>query len=221
MFTRVAIYYTPAAGAFETFGEEWLGWSLRHGQAVAQPPELAGPTAVPRRYGFHATLKAPFHLAQGATIPALTDTLRRHCAGIAPVALPGGLRLMSYEGFLALLPAQNTPGLQALAAGLVQKLDHFRAPLSDADRARRNPDALSPAQRENLERWGYPWIFDDFQFHMTLSGPLSKADIAPLRALAGAKLPPLPVPYTITQVSVVGEDSSKRFHLIAEVPLAG
>ncbi|MDM7462726.1 MAG: DUF1045 domain-containing protein [Tepidimonas taiwanensis] len=221
MFKRVAIYYSPPPGALETFGENWLGWSLRRGAQVAQPPDLQAITATPRRYGFHATLKAPFVLAEGRRLDDLGQSLRQHCAGVAPVDLPGGLRPVACHGFLALRPAQQTAALRQLAAGLVRALDPYRAPLSAADRARRDPDRLTPAQRDHLDRWGYPWIFDDFEFHMTLSGPLPEADLSHWRARAEAALPDLSDPFIISHVALVGEDEARRFHLIEEVELAG
>ena len=29
---------------------------------------------------------------------------------------------------------------------------------------------MTPRQREHLDRWGYPYVMDDFRFHMTLTG---------------------------------------------------
>jgi 2'-5' RNA ligase len=31
---------------------------------------------------------------------------------------------------------------------------------------------LTPRQREHLERFGYPFVMEDFRFHMTLTGRL-------------------------------------------------
>jgi 2'-5' RNA ligase len=32
---------------------------------------------------------------------------------------------------------------------------------------------LTPAQRDHLDRWGYPYVMEEFRFHMTLTGRLS------------------------------------------------
>jgi hypothetical protein len=32
---------------------------------------------------------------------------------------------------------------------------------------------LTEGQIRNLERWGHPYVFDDFRFHMTLTGPIA------------------------------------------------
>lgn len=231
IFQRLAVYYLPPPGALARFGADWLGWDARAGMAPVGRDRGAGHaalTATPRRYGFHATLKAPFRLAGGATqAEALAGAqaealagLRGLCAGLAPVVLPQGLALRAEHGFLALMPPQPVAALDALAAEIVRGMDRFRAPLTAPERARRHPETLNPRQREQLDRWGYPWIFDDFRFHMTLTGPL--ADPAPvMRALAPLLPPDLGAPLTIRQVALMGEDGEGRFHLIAEAPLAG
>ena len=86
-FRRYAIYFAPRPRrALARFGAAWLGWDAEAG-ADRDGPELAGLprpraeiVATPRRYGFHATLKAPFRLARGATSRAST----RRCATSRP-----------------------------------------------------------------------------------------------------------------------------------------
>lgn len=34
---------------------------------------------------------------------------------------------------------------------------------------------LSPRQVELLDRWGYPYVMDQFRMHMTLSDPLNES----------------------------------------------
>lgn len=220
-FQRLAIYYLPPPGPLADLGNAWLGWDARAGVAVARPDcglDLAALTAAPHRYGFHATLKAPFRLAADRMQAEVAAALHDHAARLAPVLLPEGLALRAEHGFLALMPPAPVPELTALAAGLVRGLDGFRAPLTTAERARRRPETLSPRQRAQLDRWGYPWIFADFRFHMTLTGPL--ADPAPvMRALAPVLPADLGAPLTIRHVALMGEDAEGRFHLIAEVPL--
>jgi hypothetical protein len=47
----------------------------------------------------------------------------------------------------------------------VSELDCFRAPLSEGEEQRRLAAGLSARQRELLNRWGYPYVFDQFRFH--------------------------------------------------------
>lgn len=220
-YRRFALYYTPPPGPLADFGAAWLGWDLRRGVAVAQAaPAFAALTATPRRYGFHATLKAPFALAGGESRQTALARLRDLAAGLAPVTLPEGLVLRHESGFLALVPPRPVPALAALESALLRGMDGLRAPLTAPDRARRQPETLTPRQRAQLDRWGYPWVLDDFRFHMTLTGPV--ADAAPVIARLAPLLPAgLGAPLTIAQVSLVGEDAEGRFHLIADVPLGG
>ena len=74
--------------------------------------------------------------------------------------------------FVALVPAEPAPALRALADAAVRRFEAFRAPLDPADRDRRLAGGLTERQRDHLLRWGYPYVFEEFFFHMTLSGPL-------------------------------------------------
>jgi hypothetical protein len=65
---------------------------------------------------------------------------------------------------------------------VVREFDRFRAPLSDAEVERRSPDTLKPAELQNLCRWGYPYVFETFRFHMTLSGRAGPQESPRLRA---------------------------------------
>src|SRR5262249_14198568 len=67
---RYAIYFVPPAdSALYRFGAGFLGYDCYTGERLRQPhdtaltaSEWAQLTREPRRYGFHATLKAPFRL---------------------------------------------------------------------------------------------------------------------------------------------------------------
>jgi predicted GNAT superfamily acetyltransferase len=77
------------------------------------------------------------------------------------------LRVADDFGFLALL-AEPSPPLDALAAACVTELDFPRHPESEAEQAKR-AIGRTESQRRNLERWGYPYVLEDWRFHMTLS----------------------------------------------------
>jgi hypothetical protein len=126
----------------------------------------------PRHYGFHATLKAPFYLSTACTEAQLIDTFV--CFGrselFTPTIVPA-VELLG--GFAAILPRDPYPAIDALAAHCTTAFDAFRAPLSPQERARRMAAGLTSTQIENLERWGYPYTFSDFRFHMTLTGRIA------------------------------------------------
>ena len=69
---------------------------------------------------------------------------------------------------------------------------------------------------------GYPYVIEDFRFHITLSGPL-EADRrgAVHAALDGALSPLLPAPAEIADIALAGEGSDGLFRLIRPFPLGG
>jgi putative phosphonate metabolism protein len=176
---RLAVYFSPPPdSALAAFGRSWLGRDAERGTLVEplRPPgldaeRLAAITAEPRRYGFHATLKAPFALAPGATRAAVGTAAAALARAWAPFHAPP-LVLRAVDGFLALVGAAPSAIRGALAADCVRHLDPFRAPLTEADRSRRPRAMLTERQRLYLEKWGYPWVMEDFRFHLTLTARL-------------------------------------------------
>jgi Protein of unknown function (DUF1045) len=126
----------------------------------------------PRVYGFHATLKAPFYLADGASEAGLKDAVREFAANHAAVAA-GNLAVREVDTFVGLVPDACNPLIDKLAQACVQGFDRFRAPMSEPERGRRLAADLTAGQIENLGRWGYPYVAEDFRFHMTLTGSLA------------------------------------------------
>ena len=219
---RFAIYYAPRDGAFADAAAGWLGWDARTGQAVAQPevPGLAAMTADPRRYGFHATIKPPFRLRDGSSAKDLAQILQTHAALLPRIALDG-LKMVRLDGFLALIPVGDAAPLRAMAAQVVQGLDAFRAPLTPAELARRRPESLTPRQRDLLAVYGYPYVMEEFQFHLTLSGKLDGAEAALVQRAADQHFAGLlPQPFVIEDLCLFGEDQDNRFHLLHRYPLS-
>jgi putative phosphonate metabolism protein len=176
MAQRYAIYFVPGAEtALYRFGSSSLGYDCYTGHAIPFPAQ-AGPdwptiVRAPAVYGFHATLKAPFRLAPGAHENDLLETVRAFAAD-QPVIDGGRLTLRALGSFIALVPAVPSANIDQFAARCVKELDSFRAPLTADERNRRLDAGLTAAQIELLDRWGYPYVFDEFRFHMTLTGAL-------------------------------------------------
>jgi len=225
-FHRYAIYHTPR-GALARFGAGWLAWDVQTGQP-ATPPDIGGLpapweeiTATPRKYGFHATVKPPFRLAEGWTETDLLTAFTTHCDLAAPVTLDG-LELAQLGRFLALVPIGDTGPLNRLAADTVRTLDPFRAALTDADIARRRASGLTPEQDALLLQWGYPYVMGQFRCHYTLSGKLPKAQATRLRDILDHHVTPLiPRPFILDTLSPCGEDAAGRFHLVHRATLSG
>jgi putative phosphonate metabolism protein len=174
---RVAIYYTPPADhPLIKAAALWLGRDAFAGQPMPTPPDatvdVGTITAEPRRYGFHATMKAPFRLPRDRSLAELDRVLATFCAAIAPIHAMK-LQIERLGSFFALTPASSDGAVAALAASVVERFEPFRAPPEPKELARRTAAGLNAAQQRNLERWGYPYVFDEFRFHMTLTGPIA------------------------------------------------
>ena len=175
---RYAVYYTPPPESpLARFGARVIGYDCFHATATPQrevagldPSILALATVQPRRYGFHATLVAPFRLG-GGDESGLCAALAAFATAHRPVRV-GPLRVTRMGGFVVLRPAQPFPQVDEFAAVALEAFDRFRAPIAPEERARRLASGLTSRQLELMERWGYPHVLDQFRFHMTLAGPL-------------------------------------------------
>lgn len=136
--------------------------------------EVDAITVDARRYGFHATLKAPFRLAEGRTLAELEQAVADFAATRPVVEVPT-LALGRLGDFFALVPGAPAEPLYALAAEVVTAFDGFRAPASVEEIARRNPAGMSEHQRELFERWGYPYVLDEFRLHFTVTDRIAVA----------------------------------------------
>lgn len=178
---RYAVYFTPPRDDDLTVAAaQWLGRDAfsnlpipATGIGALGAGAQAYYTAPPRRYGFHATLKAPFRLADHASEADLLDGIDNLRAGLAPVRVPR-LRIALLGGFFALVPASESGPLNDLANRVVANLDRYRAPLTDAELERRRPERMSQVELRNLYNWGYPYVFEAFRFHMTLTGHIEE-----------------------------------------------
>jgi 2'-5' RNA ligase len=195
MSTRYAVYFAPPPESdLWRFGSRVLGRDAATGATIEgyapagfSPQAWREIAAEPRRYGFHATLKAPFHLREGRTLAELEAAIAALAAETPPFDL-GVLRASALKphggdaGFVALTPPERTSALAALESQALHRLDAFRAPPSPAEIARRRPERLSERQREYLALWGYPYVLEEFRLHFTLTGavPAPEALLAKL-----------------------------------------
>lgn len=177
---RYAIYFVPAAQSqLYRYGSSILGYDCYSGAAVDFPDD-AESAAVnwnelakePRRYGFHATLKPPFHLLPSHTEAQLINAVQNFARlGHAIHTFIPAVRLI--DGFFAVVPQKSVAAIDALAGSCTTIFDAYRAPITPQERARRIALKLNQSQIQNLDRWGYPYVLSDFQFHMTLTGKIA------------------------------------------------
>ncbi len=214
---RAALYYVPErADPLWEAGCAWLGRDPETGIRVPQPdvPEIAAHTGSPRRYGFHATLKPPIHLA--GTLESFLRDAGRLAARLAPFALPP-LRVTLLERYLVLGARRRSTELHALADACVKALDHHRVPESTQARARRAV-GRTDSELRNLARWGYPMVLEDWRFHMTLSNGLEANPLAAAAAAHFAEV--LALPRRVESLAVFVEpEAGADFRLIERLKL--
>ncbi len=214
---RVAVYWAPELDdPLHAAGSAWLGRDAETAARLPQPaiPGLAEITSDPRGYGLHATLKPPFRLA--TSYPAFIAEAARWAAGIAPFTLPP-LSVRDLKGFLALRETSPCSAMHALADSAVCALDHHRAPPTEEELARRRKAGLSAAHEALLERWGYPYVLGEWQFHVTLTHRLPAGEAARIRPLAEAHFAGLvEQPRVVGTVCVFTQAAPGQPFLIAE-----
>ncbi|UWQ16788.1 DUF1045 domain-containing protein [Jannaschia sp. M317] len=221
-YSRFAIYYIPAEGPLADFGAAWLGWDVVRGCAARQPdlPGLRDITMTPRKYGFHGTLKPPFRLAKTQTVEGLEKAVSDLAVSLRP-AICDRLDLMTIGRFLALTPMGDTHSLGQVAEACVTDLDAFRDPPPEAELARRRAAGLSARQDALLTRWGYPYVMEEFRFHLTLSGRLPEDTISRWTQAVRHSLPDLPAPFVVDQIALCGERADGHFEMLHRYTLAG
>ena len=189
MVARYAIYFAPAPDSpFWRFGSAWLGRDAGLGIPL-QRPALSGDaftdwddaaletlTASPRNYGFHATLKPPFRLAEGQAVESLIQAAEGFARSQQVFDCPavGVAPLGHFIAFRMMEPCQVMAGL---AEACVKTFEPFRAPLNAAELEKRHAADLTPRQSALTAEWGYPYVFEEFRFHMTLTGAIADAAV--------------------------------------------
>jgi len=229
-YQRYGIYFAPEPqSALGQFGNAWLGRDPETGNVLHRPEvtglskaDIVAATTSPTRYGFHGTLKPPFALAGGMGRSDLELAITDLCDVTAPVVC-GPLMLKPLGRFLALVPTEPVADLADLAASFVRKLDDFRQPEDEAAMNKRRAAGLSDRQEENLVRWGYPYVMEEFSFHLTLTNKLADDQVALMRdALSGQVAPLCEAPFTVRDVCLFGDPGDQKpFRLLKRFSLNG
>jgi putative phosphonate metabolism protein len=222
---RVAVYYAPRPDdPLFAAGATWLGRDPESDAPSPQPdiPDIVEVTAEPRLYGFHATLKPPMRLAEGRQWFDVVLAARALADRTDAFDLPR-LSVQDVHGFLALREVIPRAPLQALADACVEHLDPFRAPSSDAELARRRRARLSVEQDAMLTRWGYPYVFNTWFFHMTLTRRLTAEEKVRFQPTAEAYFArAISVPRRVSDICLFTQTSPGEPFVIAErFPLRG
>lgn len=211
-YSRYAIYFNPRiSSALAEFGQKWF-------DEVPSNQFIAGP----KRYGFHATLKAPFQLNSQRTFKELVTAIKHLADDFSSVNV-GPLVQTHMGGFIALVPETECPGLNQLAFDWVRLLDPYRAPADATELERQRAAGLSESQEEMLQKWDYPYVGNCFRFHITLTEKLSSEEAESIQPMLDKLLKPvLEEPLVIEDICLLGDPGNgKPFRLLERFPLTG
>lgn len=224
--TRYALYYAPDANTpLWQFGSSCLGYDAWRNRDVPHPQhpgfvglDIEALTNEPRRYGFHATLKAPFELREERSEDDLLASAAAFASAKVAFELPA-LAVSALGGFVALTPPERSLRLHDLADEATRDFDDFRAPPSAADLERRLAQGLSDRQRRNLADFGYPYVFEDFRFHMTLTGSLDAGARDQVAAGLRDLYAPIDRPVAIDAITIFRQMTrTSRFTALKRLP---
>ncbi len=211
---RYAVYFAPEPDSeLDAFGSSWLGRNMDgvdakevaiiSGLDESRRQEL---TESPRRYGFHGTLKPPFELNPSTTIDALLRTAHIFARGLSPVEIPP-LELAVIGKFIALTPTSQSAELEKLSAACVRAFEAFRSPLTTEQLKNYRSNKLTVHQEQMLEHWGYPYVMEEFRFHMSLTDRIDDAEEREkiFSALKSLVKPVLGKPIAAKHITVFGQ----------------
>lgn len=223
MIARYALYYVPSQDdPLYREASRWLGRDAYSGSRLERPNvaglgsvDVEGLTADPRHYGFHATLKAPFELANDKTEAELIAAVENYCHDRQ--GFTAHLSVQALSVFLAFRLAEPSSEMQAFHEDCVRLFEPFRAPLSDFDYQRRRRPGMGEAQDRQLKDFGYPGIFQDFRFHMTLTGAIrDEAVRSSILAALKSHFADLEGPHRVTGLGLFKQvDRDSDFRVIA------
>src|SRR6059058_812266 len=127
-YPRYAIYYTATPGsALDRFGASLLGYDAYGGEDLpfpdGAPLDWRDLTHDPRKYGFHATLKAPMALAVGKAEAKLAAACELFADLVRPVpVIHQGVRFIPRSPWPGRSRAAKSGGADAAAARLSRPL---------------------------------------------------------------------------------------------------
>ena len=190
---RYAVYFAPnVEQQWWADASQWLGRCAVSQQLNVQPliagvsaKRFAELTEHPRRYGFHATMRAPFVLTSQYQPTDLIDRVNMLCRDVKPFVLPR-LQVTLMDQFLALVPERHAAQVTLLEEQCVKVLNDCAEPLGPEELSRRRSAGLSAQEDALLLRWGYPYVLERYRFHCSLTGSLAKASPKEVSALTQA-----------------------------------
>ena len=88
------------------------------------------------------------------------------------------------------------------------------------DLARHRKANLTAAQDDLLQTWGYPYVMDEFRFHITLTGRIGGSEAERITTTLEAMIKPLLTnPFTINDLVLAAERQDGRFCILKRAKL--
>jgi hypothetical protein len=204
---RYAIYYAPELGSpLDVFGHDWLGGTTNTEMAGLNSGRIAQLSESIRRYGFHGTLKPPFELNPATSLESLLDAARIFAQSLSLIEIPP-LELAIIGKFIALTPTTSSAPLEKLAAACVRAFEAYRMPLSDEQLESYKLNKLTVHQEQMLEHWGYPYVMEEFRFHISVTDRIDddRERENVMNALEVLAAPILRKPIVVRDITVFGQ----------------
>jgi hypothetical protein len=178
MSARYAIYYAPEQGSpLDVFGRTWFDETKNadpKSLGNLSPERLRALSEATRRYGFHGTLKPPFSLNPSSSVESLLAAARVFARSLSPIEIPP-LELAIIGKFIALTPTTQSAALEKLSAACVRAFEAYRVPLSAEQLENYKQNKLTVHQEQMLDHWGYPYVMEEFRFHMSVTDRIDDA----------------------------------------------
>ncbi len=221
-YKRYAIYYVPSENSeLDLFGKCWLGWDPYKGEETTKSDlsklpsfkKFSSLVLTPKQYGFHGTIKAPFKLKNEYTYNDLENKVREISKQIHSFYFDQ-LIIEKLGNFIGLIPTNNLK-VNAVSNKFVEELDYLRDELSESEIKKRKPHKLTSNQKQMLFKWGYPYVFDEFKFHLTLTSKLNVVEIDDVfRSLQNILKQVNLNKISFNNICIFGQKSDEKFYFV-------
>ena len=226
IYKRFAIYYAPDENSeLDVFGRCWLGWDPFLGKEISKKYRknflnFDNFVVGPKKYGFHGNLKAPFRLKKEYTYSDLEKKVYEIAKELQRFDV-GKLNLKKIGNFIALVPEKNDK-IKYLSNKLVTGLDFLRDELLEEEILKRNPQTLTLNQKKMLTNWGYPYVLDEFNFHLTLTDKIDNKKIDNILKSIKRNLRYIDFEkVNFNNICIFGEKKDEKFYFIKRFKLEG
>jgi hypothetical protein len=168
----------------------------------------------------HGTLKPSFELSPHTTEQELLTVATLVCRGLAPLKLPA-LELGEIANIVSLVLEASSVELENFATYCVRAFDGYRRALTPDQEEVFRKNRLTVHQEQMLEHWGYPYVNEEFDFHISLTDPIpdERERHRVKDVLEGIAAPVLRKPLIMRELAVFKQNGTQEsMSVIARIP---